>query len=637
MVAKYGRGEIRHSVLTIVLLAGITIWMALPTLAKAGPTTAPAAQPIRSAVPSEAAQRAAEAQIKDVFGQQIDEARTAQQRRELSATLLDTARHTAELDGKFALLKDAEDLAVRAEDLNGALAVRQTMNEAFDLSAWPAEAEMYSKLDQIANMPQEHRKLCQAMIAAADEAIQADQFAMARQIGEQALASARKTDDRDLSKRAALLISRISTCEAERKRLAPALASLAARPDDPAANAVVGKYECFQTQHWARGLPMLARGNDAALKSLAEAELQCASDRTAQAALADRWWSYAENQPQALRAVIRLHAGLWYAQASEGLTGIVKARAQQRSAEYVKAHTDGAAASAAPAAATVEGFDGAAGMLKALGPLSPATFTRWDENHLNSVNDALRLNIEGNSATVTITVEQIRRSRTQSMMTVNRVEPLGKFTVQINTAFDPLIESQWDAIHVQGTYTLTGTVETAKFNGTRLYCLLTNCRPFVPGQPPRSVASQRRAPGWKPALPLTADEKADFNSVQEVLDAIPLDLMPRTAKEWLNKSASKQFGTAYSNAFSGKSFRCQVIIAKIEKVPQTSMMRISSVKFPISGTQFNFILFMPDTDPQFALLRVGSPSILSGRAGGANWGVNGLTMNLGHPGVAAAK
>ena len=62
----------------------------------------------------------------------------------------------------------------------------------------------------------------------------------------------------------------------------------------------------------------------------------CPKNPADRLAVADAWWTYAETQPQALRSGVRLHAGMWYAQASAGLTGLSKLKAEQRATEYLK-------------------------------------------------------------------------------------------------------------------------------------------------------------------------------------------------------------------------------------------------------------------------------------------------------------
>lgn len=61
----------------------------------------PATQLARLPVPSEPQQRAAEQQIKEVFGQQMRDAHTPDDYRKLSATLVDIAAHAPEPDARF--------------------------------------------------------------------------------------------------------------------------------------------------------------------------------------------------------------------------------------------------------------------------------------------------------------------------------------------------------------------------------------------------------------------------------------------------------------------------------------------------------------------------------------------------------
>ena len=66
-------------------------------------------------------------------------------------------------------------------------------------------------------------------------------------------------------------------------------------PDDPDACLAVGRWYCFQQGDWDEGLKLLAKGSDAALKSLAAEELASkpskAEDKVARG---DAWWDLAE-------------------------------------------------------------------------------------------------------------------------------------------------------------------------------------------------------------------------------------------------------------------------------------------------------------------------------------------------------
>ena len=63
--------------------------------------------------------------------------------------------------------------------------------------------------------------------------------------------------------------------------------TLASDPDDAAAHAAVGKHACFNRQDWRQGLPHLARGDDAAIRAAAAADLESTTDPTKQKNKAD--------------------------------------------------------------------------------------------------------------------------------------------------------------------------------------------------------------------------------------------------------------------------------------------------------------------------------------------------------------
>lgn len=88
----------------------------------------------------------------------------------------------------------------------------------------------------------------------------------------------------------------------ERKREAGALkkeydkvkdadGKLAAAPDDPEANTLMGQFYCFVRDDWARGLPLLAKGADAFLKALAELELTNSAKGEDKVVIGNGWWT----------------------------------------------------------------------------------------------------------------------------------------------------------------------------------------------------------------------------------------------------------------------------------------------------------------------------------------------------------
>ena len=111
------------------------------------------------------------------------------------------------------------------------------------------------------------------------------------------------------------------------------LRGLQQRPGDPALNEAIGRYYCLDKGDWEQGLPKLAAGGDAQLKTLAATELAVPQDAHARLDLANAWWDLAEGLDPAQRRRVRLHAAQWYQEAAKGLTGLSQTKAQQRSAE----------------------------------------------------------------------------------------------------------------------------------------------------------------------------------------------------------------------------------------------------------------------------------------------------------------
>jgi len=112
---------------------------------------------------------------------------------------------------------------------------------------------------------------------------------------------------------------------------------LKTKPDDAAANAAVGKYECYIDDNWPKGLAKLQHGNDAALKALAEKELAQDATVDAKNAAADGWWDLARHESELARRHIPQHAAGLYAAALSGLTGANRQKASQRVAEAADA------------------------------------------------------------------------------------------------------------------------------------------------------------------------------------------------------------------------------------------------------------------------------------------------------------
>ena len=163
-----------------------------------------------------------------------------------------------------------------------------------------------------------------------EEAIAADDFPTAAQRQTVALRAAQKCRDdagADLLARRGEQIARMAEAFDGIRSMRDALGR---DPGHAAANLAVGKFYCFTKREWDRGLPMLARGNDTGLKTVAEMDLAAPTASRQRLDVADHWWQLAEDREAALQESLRARAVRWYQQAMPDLTGPSRARVQRR-------------------------------------------------------------------------------------------------------------------------------------------------------------------------------------------------------------------------------------------------------------------------------------------------------------------
>ena len=162
------------------------------------------------------------------------------------------------------------------------------------------------------------------------EAIAVDQYEVALDAAKLAASEAGRLRDKELVKQARGVLQ-----EAQQRRKAftavrAAKETLAASPDDPAANESYGKFLCFVKADWHRGLPLLAKAEGSPLKALAAKDSADTDETDEQTAIADAWWDAAEAQSLAGRKNILLHAAMLYYRASFQLDGLKKSLAEKR-------------------------------------------------------------------------------------------------------------------------------------------------------------------------------------------------------------------------------------------------------------------------------------------------------------------
>jgi hypothetical protein len=443
--------------------------------------------PPKLAIPSEAARKAAEKQIRDVMADDLVKAKTPEDKKKIASQMLQTADGTSEAASKYELLRDAESLAADAGDVETAIAANTAVASAFEPDMSSGALDPLQKFSRLSLDADAESKLCDLALAGLRDALLGNHFDAARQFGRLATGFAHKTSDKDLGDKAGSAMALIATCESEYTRVAPMEATLKKTPADPAANAAIGRYECFAKGNWSVGLPMLAKGSNETLKHAAIDELKPPATSVEQSAVGDAWWGMAEGLPPAIAANVRAHGAGLYARAEEGLTGLSKLKAQQRIAQVQPAApkpqlATGQNPKPAKPVPSDDGtststdspeINGPADVIKAVPPdMYPKTLTDWTDERQGAVNQVLRQKLYRQKGTFNIVVQEL-------LPTGGRINSrsalFGKISFRMILRFDSDSRVQLQSLHVGSPCTVTGDIYYARFEGMELIVDMDHC------------------------------------------------------------------------------------------------------------------------------------------------------------------
>jgi len=289
-------------------------------------------QEARSPVPDPAAQKDAEKVIRDVFKEDYAK-RGAPDKLALARKLLDQALQTKDdLNSRFVLFREAEDLAVQAGSIDLALQAIGEWSRLFQIDGGTLRSQAFAGAEKNAKTPEEFKALAAVSLKLANEASVAEDYDAATKLLATSAALAKRSKDVPLISRINARTREITELKTKFDAVRKARETLAATPEDGAAKTVVGWHLCAAKGDWEGGLALLAGGTDEALKSAASKDLAKPAAAPDQASLGDLWWDLAEKRPGD-REALRRRAALWYEQAMTGLSGLSKVRLEKRVAE----------------------------------------------------------------------------------------------------------------------------------------------------------------------------------------------------------------------------------------------------------------------------------------------------------------
>lgn len=275
----------------------------------------------RVPVPSQASQKEAEQLIREVFSEQYNK-NSAADRISLARTLIQQAGESEDdTTTQYVLLREAADLAARAGAGETAFRAIRIMENKFTIDLVAVKSSTLSTLGKFAHSHAERRAVARSYLELAEDAARTDAYDRAASAADAAASFALASKDIALAARSRSKAEEFTTLNGLYVKVKSARQQLLTDPMKGSPNLVVGRFLCMLRGRWEEGLPYLARGNNATLKSLALRELSKPGLSGEQSALADAWWRVGETEKGFARKNIRAHAASWYERSLARVSG----------------------------------------------------------------------------------------------------------------------------------------------------------------------------------------------------------------------------------------------------------------------------------------------------------------------------
>ena len=241
---------------------------------------------------------------------------TVRAKADLAKKLLVLAREEADPVRQYVLLQRAMELACEAGEARILMKSMEVLTDQFDLAPVPLALETLAKCIPNLKEPRQATEWAESVEHLIEKALAAEDFQAASSLGALWTTAATRPAGQIFRNQARKRQSYLEELARLAEQFHTSEAALAKSPDDPQANLTVGRWYCFVQENWERGLPLLAKGSDASLRTVAQRELAGdVASPTAMVQLGHQWWEAANREGSATQPGAFRRAAFWYLQA----------------------------------------------------------------------------------------------------------------------------------------------------------------------------------------------------------------------------------------------------------------------------------------------------------------------------------
>jgi serine/threonine protein kinase len=268
-------------------------------------------------------------QVEEIYTN-IKTAKTAEEKANLAKVLRKAANDRQyKPNAKFVLLDLARDFAAESSQLELANQIVDQLAATYDVKAIEMKTEVLSRAAPRVASKEALGQAAALVNTLFDEALADDAFDLIAAIGKSGRTLAAKSNDRAFGQQVS---NRMDEASALRKKFnvaEKARDAIDKDPDDPKANLAVGRYEAFQRDRWAIGLPFLTKSGEEEIAAASKAELATPTTAADQAKLGKLWHDASNSVVSVDKPATIRRAGHWYVKALPGLNGIQKSAVEK--------------------------------------------------------------------------------------------------------------------------------------------------------------------------------------------------------------------------------------------------------------------------------------------------------------------
>jgi hypothetical protein len=264
--------------------------------------------------------------VKEIFGGEMAAAKSAEQRSALAKNLLSHAASSSVPADRWVLFSDAMRLASEAGDLESCRQAVRQFSAVFEVDECTLMLEGLTRLAAKSD-PADLESVARAAIELSQDSDHADVSPKSLLL---AASIARKTANKQMVAEITKLQQQQRDMAKLQKEAGAIREKLASNSNDRETCLEAGEFFCFKMNDWQRGLPLLVKGSDESLASLAQADLAAETNMKARTSVADAWWDWGNAQkPPTKNAALSRAARLYELTVAEA-SGLERARMEKR-------------------------------------------------------------------------------------------------------------------------------------------------------------------------------------------------------------------------------------------------------------------------------------------------------------------